>query len=267
MPGPLAAVERFFERLFERPAARLFRTRLQPVQLQRRLERTMEGERRLGADRTYVPNRYRVRLHPQDLEAFASYRATLESELEEALLTRARRQGYTLVERPRVSLEEEEGVRPGDIDVQAEVLDPLLLRPAPAGFRRVADPAAGADRGPDGSGPAGTLEQTAVFELPKPSGPRLVLLVLMPDGREQRHELEGGTFRIGRANDNDLPLPDDRVSRYHGQLVSRQGTIIYRDLGSTNGSFLNGAAVTEIALGPGDVLQVGGSRLTVLVDP
>ena len=49
---PLAAIERFFERLLERPSARLFRARLQPVQLQRRIERAMEAERLASADRT-----------------------------------------------------------------------------------------------------------------------------------------------------------------------------------------------------------------------
>lgn len=267
MPGPLAAVERFFERLFERPAARLFRTRLQPVQLQRRLERAMESERRLGADRTYVPNRYRIYLRPTDLAAFESYRATLESELEEALLTRARGRGYTLVERPRVTLEAREDVPDGEIAVEAEVLDPLLLRPAPAGFRRVADPPEAADGSGEGHvSPGPHLEPTAVFEVPAVRAPRVTLVVRTPDGREERKEVRSGTVRLGRASDNDLPLADDRVSRYHGQLLARQGTLVYRDLGSTNGSFLNGASVSEIALGPGDVLQLGGSTLTVVDD-
>ena len=61
---PLAAIERFFERLFERPSARLFRARLQPVQLQRRIERAMEAERLAATDRTLVPNRFVVHLHP-----------------------------------------------------------------------------------------------------------------------------------------------------------------------------------------------------------
>jgi pSer/pThr/pTyr-binding forkhead associated (FHA) protein len=39
--------------------------------------------------------------------------------------------------------------------------------------------------------------------------------------------------------------------------------LVYTDLGSTNGSFLNSSAVTEIALGPGDVLQVGNSTVTI----
>ena len=67
---PLAAIERFFERLFERPSARLFRARLQPVQLQRRIERAMESERLASADRTLVPNRFVVHLNPADLDGF-----------------------------------------------------------------------------------------------------------------------------------------------------------------------------------------------------
>jgi len=43
----------------------------------------------------------------------------------------------------------------------------------------------------------------------------------------------------------------------------RLGMLVYTDLGSTNGSYLNGGHVTEIALGPGDVLQVGSSTVTI----
>ena len=39
--------------------------------------------------------------------------------------------------------------------------------------------------------------------------------------------------------------------------------LVYADLGSTNGSFVNGVRVTEIALGPSDVVQLGGSALTI----
>jgi hypothetical protein len=254
MPGPFAALERFFERVLERPAARLFRTTLQPVQVQRRLERAMDGERRLGADRTYVPNRYRVHLNPVDLETFRSYQSTLERELEDALLARARSRRYTLVERPRVTLEESDSVAGGEIRVEAEVLDPLLLRPAPAGFKRIDDGESSTD---------GRLEQTAVFELPPVTAPSVVLVVRDARGRESRLPLHGGMLRLGRGQDNDLVLADEQVSRHHGQLVSRQGALVYRDLDSTNGSFVNGDRVTEIAIGPGDILQVGRSQVRV----
>jgi pSer/pThr/pTyr-binding forkhead associated (FHA) protein len=105
--------------------------------------------------------------------------------------------------------------------------------------------------------------RTAVFEVPQVRAPRVVVDVRSPGRAGERLQLQGGTVRIGRAEDNDLVLDDDRVSRHHGQLAARQGRLVYSDLGSTNGSFVNGARVTEIALGPGDVLHLGGSTLTV----
>ena len=76
-------------------------------------------------------------------------------------------------------------------------------------------------------------------------------------------EFRGGTARIGRSSDNEIVLVDDRVSRHHGQLSSRQGTLVFTDLGSTNGSFVNGTRVREIVLGSGDVVRLGNSTLTI----
>ncbi|MBA2556476.1 MAG: DUF3662 domain-containing protein [Chloroflexi bacterium] len=260
MTRPFAALERFFERLFERPAARLFGAPLQPVQLQRRLERAMEADRRLSADRTYVPNRYRVLLNPRDLAAFHSYQASLESDLADALLARARNRGYTLLERPVVILAASPKVAARDVEIRAELLDPEALRP---GGATVFDDGAHHDAvvGPRGSPPA--MSRTQVFAIPDVRAPALVLEVRSPKQPAERRALHSGNVRIGRAADNDLVLGDDRVSRHHGQLVARQGALIYTDLGSTNGSYLNGAPVTEIALGPGDVLQLGDSTLSI----
>ena len=271
MTRPFVAIERFFERLFERPAARLFQARLEPVQLQRRLERAMESERRLSADRTYVPNRYRVLLNDEDLDRFRSYQQTLETDLASALHARARSRGYTLLERPRVIIEASSSVPAGDIAVVADVLDPLLLRPAPDGFRRV-DPdarpfaASPGHRAPtvaaatDG-GPA--LARTSVFQVPRTTAPRVVIDVRVPDRPMHRVTFEGGHLRLGRGSDNELVLADERVSRHHGQLATRQGALVYTDLGSTNGSYVNGTRVTEVALGTGDVVQIGNSSLTI----
>src|SRR5260221_6978944 len=101
---PLAAIERFFERLFERPSARLFRTRLQPLQLQRRIERAMEAERRVMLERTVGPNRFVVHLHPTDLPGFGDLTESLASELGAGALTFARTHHFALSDRPRVEL-------------------------------------------------------------------------------------------------------------------------------------------------------------------
>ena len=125
---PLTAIERFFERLFERPSARLFRTRLQPVQLQRRIERAMEAERLAASDRTLVPNRFVVHLHPDDLAGFDDMEQTLAAELADAALLFARAHHYTLVDRPRVDLLGDVTVLRADIRVDARFADPIAGR-------------------------------------------------------------------------------------------------------------------------------------------
>lgn len=293
MTRPLVAIERFFERLFERPATRLFRTRLEPVQLQRRLERTMESERRLSADRTYVPDRYRITLHQSDLDGFASYRGTLESDLSEALLVRARQRGYTLLARPTIVLEASPSVEAGEIEVHAELLDPresghvsIGLRQVPgaqssprdtgesggqwAGQAQWAGPAQWAGQpqqtGHEGTPPSGDLNATAPYAVPRPDAPAAIIEIAGPGLSPQRVSFRGGTLRVGRGPDNDIVLVDERVSRRHGAFTSRQGALIYTDQGSTNGSFVNGSGVSEIALGMGDVVRLGNTTLTIRPD-
>jgi hypothetical protein len=91
--GPLAAVERFLERLFERQAARLFRTAIRPIQVQRRLERAMEASRIREGSRTLVPHRFTVRLTPKDLAAVRTAAPTLAADLADGALAFARGHG------------------------------------------------------------------------------------------------------------------------------------------------------------------------------
>jgi hypothetical protein len=252
---PLAAIERFFERLFERPSARLFRARLQPVQLQRRIERAMESERLASADRTLVPNRFVVHLHPDDLAGFGEMTGSLATELADGALLFARSRHYTLVDRPRVDLLSDTTVERTDIRVVARFADPIAGR---GGERGADDGAAG---GPTGGGPTDTM----VFTVPRPAAPRARLRVRTPDGDARTIDVDGTDLTIGRAADNDLVLADGRVSRHHGRLTGRRGTLVYLDLGSTNGSRVNGVVVGELVLGVGDRLELGDSVIVVEV--
>jgi len=253
----LTAIERFFERLFERPSARLFRARLQPVQLQRRIERAMEGERLTTSDRTLVPNRYVVHLHPLDLAEFGDMSGSLASELADGALAFARAHRYTVVDRPRVDLVADAAVDRTDIRVDARFAEAV---PGRAGHGPVA-------LVHDEQAPQDDADSTAtrVFAIPKPVAPRAVLHVTDPDGRTRDVVVEAGGLTIGRATDNDLVALDGRVSRHHGRIVGRRGTLVYSDLGSTNGSRVNGVPVDEVVLGVGDRLEVGDTALVVEV--
>ena len=245
MARPLMALEGFFERLLERPAARLFRVPLQPVQLERRIDRAMDTERRLSADRTYVPNRYTVRLSPPDMAAFAGYRDALEADLAAGVTRRARGRGYALVERPVVVLREDARLTRGQVAVEA-AFEAVAATPGPAGSPSL-----------DG--------RTAVLPIVEDPAPVItpVTLVIHEPGREPRALVLTGVVRLGRGSDNDIVLDDGGVSRVHGRLAPRHGTWVFQDLGSSNGSFLNGHPVTEAALGIGDELRLGATRLTV----
>jgi len=113
------------------------------------------------------------------------------------------------------------------------------------------------------AGIRGDGSQAPVFRQPVPAAARAVLRVCGADGRERTVEVDGTPLTIGRARDNVLVLGDGRVSRRHGRLQARRGALVYTDLGSTNGSRVNGIRVDEIVLGEGDRLQVGDTVLVV----
>ncbi|MEA2677973.1 MAG: hypothetical protein QOJ81_2114 [Chloroflexota bacterium] len=264
MAGPLTAVERFFERLFERPAARLFQEPVERVQIQRGIERAMESERVVRERRAFVPSHYRVLLNAADAAALDGDMAALTSDLAESVRIYARAHQYVLEARPSVEVIGSNAVTTGDVRVYADrapapTLKAPTLPPGP-----MTSPAADSDDGPDvDSDPAIAPGATAVFAAPRPNSPRAQLAVRTPGQPVSRLNVRPGTIRLGRALDNEIVLSDDKVSRHHGQIGIRLGMLVYTDLNSTNGSYLNGAHVTEIALGPGDVLQIGSSTVTI----
>jgi hypothetical protein len=266
MAGPLAAMERFFERLFERPAARLFQARLEIVHLQRALERAMESERRVHSRRAYSPSAFRMLLNASDLAALEGDRATIARGLAEHVRIYARGRGYVLLARPYVALESSSAVPAGDVRAYAE---PVIV-PAAGAARQPPQPSPPPPSAPPPASGSATGDAnvslghaTAIFAAPKASAPRAQLALRSPGRTVSRVPVRPGTIRVGRAMDNDVVLIDDKVSRHHGQIGVRLGMLVYTDLGSTNGSYLNGSPVSEIALGPGDVLQLGSSTVTI----
>jgi FHA domain/FhaA, N-terminal domain len=240
----MSRVERFIERLVERPSARLFRTRLQPIQVLRRIERSMEAGRGAGGTRGLVPDRFTVRLHPDDFATLLPP-DVVASELASGALTFARAHSYALRDRPRVTLQPDSSLRPGDAEVDAEV------SPLPGVV--VADD--------DANG------GTRLFEVPVVRSPEVVIEVREPNRAARRIPLSGAPIRIGRASECELVLKDSRVSRRHARLHARDGVLVLTDLGSTNGTRVNGHRVTELVLGAGDRIQIGETSLVVEAAP
>jgi pSer/pThr/pTyr-binding forkhead associated (FHA) protein len=77
--------------------------------------------------------------------------------------------------------------------------------------------------------------------------------------------LDGRPLTVGRAADADVVVADPLVSRHHARLAPRSGRLVLVDLGSTNGTLVNGQRVRESVVGPGDRVQLGGTRLEIVV--
>src|SRR6185436_3914818 len=73
---------------------------------------------------------------------------------------------------------------------------------------------------------------------------------------------------IGRSSDLDMVLVEDMVSRKHAKITTTDDEIYIQDLGSTNGTFVNGEKVTRSRLQEGDRVLVGTSIIKMVsVDP
>ena len=66
---------------------------------------------------------------------------------------------------------------------------------------------------------------------------------------------------IGRAPDNDVVVGDPATSGHHGRIEDRQGSFWISDLGSTNGTLVNGEPVIEKQLDDGDMIAIGQNAL------
>ena len=67
----------------------------------------------------------------------------------------------------------------------------------------------------------------------------------------------GATLIVGRAVNSDVPIYDPTISRQHAQISVQNGGVLVKDLGSSNGTFLNGSRITEAVAQPNDVVMFG----------
>ena len=93
-----------------------------------------------------------------------------------------------------------------------------------------------------------------------------VLVMFRSDGERRSFSMARDMTVIGRREDCDLRIPLGEVSRKHCRILRDGDSLKLEDLGSSNGTFLNGQRVQEAMLGPGDTVQVGPVVFVLQVD-
>jgi hypothetical protein len=113
---------------------------------------------------------------------------------------------------------------------------------------------------------AAPVEATPAPARPKPAPRRpWRLVVIEPESANGRTFEVNGELTIGRAAGCGVALPDDTyVSNLHARVYERDGDVLLEDLGSTNGTLVDGSAITALrTLRKGDRIQVGQTVLEV----
>jgi hypothetical protein len=244
----LRSIESKIAGLVEGTFSRAFRSEVRPVEIARKLAREMEEHKTFSLSRTYVPNEYRVYVSTRDRERFAEYEDALISELTGYLLEHARRERLVLMSRPVVEFETDDRLGLGEFGIQTRVVNPEpefedqepAQRDSEASGRTMIYSTAGRVAEPLEER-ARARQQTALLLM---GGKRLVV---GPAGAT-----------LGRSRQCDVTVDDPNVSRTHAEVRPRGGSWVLSDLGSTNGSRLNGRRVegSEV-LKPGDEIELG----------
>ena len=263
----LRAIESKIEGIFEGVFGRAFRTNVQPIELARWLAKEMDQHRSVSVSRVYVPNEYTVFLAPSDRAQFSSYEGSLIGELQEYLAEHARREGYALLTPPKVIFATDPDLAMGESGVSARVVQPhgglepiAAPRPAPPSV-----PAAPPPPAPAVPAEPSPTEHSATMiyprqgdaepePTPEPVQERAVLTV---EGREV--PLTEERVVLGRSRECDVRLTDVNVSRRHAEVRHEDGEFWVVDLGSTNGTELNGERIERARLTDGDKITLGST--------
>ena len=251
----LRSIEQRIESIVEGVFGRAFRSHVQPVELARKLAKEMDEHRTVSISRVYVPNEYVLYLSPSDRKEFATYEASLLTELGDYLSEHARREGYSLLATPKVLLEEDDDLELGEFGIATRLVQPERegARPTPA--PQVEPSATSVFKPPPAATAAVSPEEAE--ELGLAHEPRAQLTV---GGKP--YQLSRDVVVLGRSRECDIRLDDANVSRRHAEIRRENGNWWVVDLGSTNGIEVNGKRTDRAKLEHEDRILLGRTEVT-----
>lgn len=292
--GFFSKFERRVEDGFEGMGDKFFDAPISPVQIAKKAEKQMLREKTVGAGKEFAPTLYTVLVNPSDDERLFGYYPTLAGETETYLRGKASELGLTMDGAPLVRFIIDDELKPGKFDVIAELVSaPIVSQlraeemqrygianqaPAQGGYDPYAQSAPAPEAQPYapsgvdvmaeeagyGAAAAGAaMPQTMRFDdLDAPAvapqaapqqNPRLIDLTT-----NRSFSLTSDRLLIGRALSSDIAIEDLNVSRTHAE-IRNEGNFTWSiaDLGSTNGTLVNGKHIASVILQEGDRITVG----------
>jgi hypothetical protein len=279
--------ERRLEGLVGGAFARVFKGQVEPVEIGSALQREAADKRNvMGNGRVLSPNRYRVTLSPSDHERLAPWESQLTNSLAELVQDYLDENRWETIGDVEVYLARDEQLHTGVFGVASRMESgapprrrpydslslpivpgqplgeyppgppPMPAQPAPPQFQP--------QRQPEYAAPYPAQPQPGPGYQPGPPAPdprRAAAAMLIVDQTNRRYDLRTGSNIVGRGTDSDLQLLDQGVSRRHVDIQFDGNFATAYDLGSTNGTTVNGHEISSQLLRHGDVIRVGHTRI------
>jgi hypothetical protein len=262
------------------------RLNVEPAELARKLMKEMDDHTLVRGDQVWARNRYIVYLCPEDYDMMVPHRAQLTADLTSKLAKHARDKAYRLQGELSVDLVLDHDLEIGYFGILAQksyaeqVLAPEAMDEqappvrAPMPEMGAAEPAYGAGQAAAVAGAAAAGYRRDPDELKIPANTEVLAagqaetlglarrVIVIASGTDVQ-EFTQSRIVIGRSKEADLRIDDPNVSRKHAAIYWNNGRLMLEDLGSTNGTMVNGYPVTTTPLRPTDVVAIGESRFTV----
>lgn len=233
--GLLDKFEARLDRLVNGSFAKAFPGDLQPIEIVGKLQKEMtERAAVVSRSRTVVPNEFTVYISQDDASRLESYTDEVAELLSESVREFAAEQRYTFLGPVHVYLESRSSLQKGMVLVASQTSKP---NPSQVDAGSPGSPGSvGTSLHPRLVDSAGTS-----FNLVSESSDHIVL---------------------GRGTDVDIRFEDTSVSRRHAEIVVTPAAVYIKDLGSTNGTFVDGARVQQQQLSDGSVIRLGSTDVT-----
>ncbi|WP_024368147.1 FhaA domain-containing protein [Arthrobacter sp. TB 26] len=232
--GLLDKVERGIEKAVRGVFSTGSRAQVEPVEIASHLRREVDNKAiTIAAGRTLAPNVFDVLLSDADFQRAQEWGTPLAEELCDVVINHVRSQGYTLQGPVRISFRRDEERRAGDFEIKSRT-------------EKTSSPAQPAAHGGMPAAPT---------RMPSRMQP-----VLDIDG--QRYSLNAPSIVLGRSSEADILIDDTGVSRRHLEIRTGTGTAQAVDLGSTNGSYVNGHKIVGSSeLTDGTTITMGRTKI------
>jgi predicted component of type VI protein secretion system len=260
--NPLTKLEALIQRWVEGPFARLFPSRLEPVEIERKLERAMEDNTRLQSEgRRLAPNVYDIYLSIKDHQQISPSQNMLVRDWQNQLVDFARHRHFTLRTTPVIRLHSDTSLHTGTVRIEAELADrqsgssegehmaTQALSVEQMAQLRAQIATAGQPMPPGLGGSSPNQPSLVPIQPPGNSGassqpgtannygqapiipptiqaqvnmPQAWLTIRLPQAGQQTYRIEKPIINIGRQLSNDIIVEDKRVSRNHAQIKFQQ---------------------------------------------